>query len=103
MTNQRIIFNSNQKVLLYVTEDNNISKTYIAFQDIDSCDISETIAENVVGKEFAMDTELFINTSDSNAFDCNYEWYLLEWAIVTDENYQMHLVTSDFIGNVPGR
>lgn len=99
MANQRIIFNSNQKVIMYETDN----KTYIAFQDMDSCDIAQEIADTVVSKEFALDTELFIDTSENNNFNCEYEWYLINWAIITDENAQLTLVTSDFIGNVPGR
>lgn len=95
MANQKLIFTEGQKVIMY--------GDYFADQDMDSCDIAPEIAESVVSKEFALPTELYIDTSITDNFGCDYEWYKIEWAILTDENEQLRLVTSDFIGNVPGR
>lgn len=99
MANQKLPLGVDGKILLYQNEEG----TFLALQDIDVCDVAEGIAESVAGKTLAMATEFFVDTAESYDFGCNYEWYKLEWCIVTDENGQMRLIASDFIGNVPGR
>ena len=99
MANQKLPMAEDSKVLLYQNENG----TFLALQDIDSCDVAEGIANDVVGKTLAMPAEMYVDTAESYDFGCNYEWYKLEWCIVTDENAQMRLISSDFIGNVPGR
>ena len=71
MINQNLSLKTNEKCI-FVTVD---EIDYVAIQNIDECDIDESIADDVEGYTATEDIILHVDTDNSGDFGCNFMWY----------------------------
>ena len=71
MINQNLTLKTNEKCI-FVTVD---EIDYVAIQNIDECDIDESIADDVEGFTATEDIILHVDTENSATFGCGFMWY----------------------------
>ncbi len=93
MANQILKFTEGQKAM-FVNVD---GTEYIALQDIDSCNVDESISNDVAGFEAAGNVLMLVDTSVSDSFGCEFEWYKYE-GYITEIEFSTN---SELVGTRP--